>query len=172
MAGTPPLLTATTMQTKNLPARERKFRFPGETITQHQTGQTLSNAEGCNVVLHWQAGAITPHSAELFSDDESEYADLGLEWDGKTLSGYDGAFDLPPPIVAALHFEGFQVGPDLCSDPRQRMQAAAEALFATLTVLLQRAEALDQSATHDGLTNAQALAMARGALEMAKEVQP
>lgn len=160
------------MPTKNLPSRERRFRFPGVTFTQNQAGHVMHSADGCNVVLHWQEGATMPHCAELFSDDESEYADIGLEWEGETLSGYDGAFNLPAPIVAALMFEGFAVSPDVCDDPQQRQQAAAGALFAALGILMKRAEALDQSATHEGITNAQALAMARQALEMAKEVQP
>jgi hypothetical protein len=52
-----------------------------------------------------------------------------------------------------------------------QLMAAAPELLAALIDLLARANALDQSATHDGLTNCSALAKARAAIAKAGGAQ-
>jgi len=86
-------------------------RFEGSLNTVSQTGAALSNpSPGINITLHFHSAYVPPHSAEVFSDDATEYADLGLEWDGKTLEGYDGAFELPAEVITFLKDEGFTMG--------------------------------------------------------------
>lgn len=94
--------------------KTQTFRFPGAVNTVHQTGQAVTDPrDGVNVKLHTAEGAETPHSAEVYSDDAKEYADMGLEWEGRTLTGYDGAFDIPREIITALEFLGFKISDDL-----------------------------------------------------------
>lgn len=62
---------------------------------------------GLHVELHWREGACQdapPVCAEVYSpEDESIYAEMGLEWEGYTLTGYDGAFSLPDVLVQIHH---------------------------------------------------------------------
>lgn len=54
------------------------------------------------------------------------------------------------------------------SQANARLISAAPDLLSTLEKLLSRAEKLDQSATHDGLQNCEAIANAREAIRKAK----
>jgi hypothetical protein len=65
-------------------------------------------------------------------------------------------------------------GPDImaepfdCSDSDARLISNAPDLLSTLEKLLSRAIKLDQSATHEGLKNCEAIAQAREAIRKAK----
>lgn len=86
-------------------------RFAGTISTVHQTGTTLSSADGINVKIHLKDGI--PVSAEVYSDDCSEYVDIGLEMEGNTLVGYDGVFDICPEVISVLEREGFRIDESL-----------------------------------------------------------
>lgn len=82
--------------------------FPASTIgTVDQNGIDLTNRSyGVHVDLHSHAGC-PPHSAEVYNDDCSLYADIGLEFDGNSLVGYDGCFDIPAEVLTMLNDMGF-----------------------------------------------------------------
>lgn len=83
--------------------------FPKSTIsTVHQSGQVLTEPhQGVTVEIHWRDGEETPCSAEVSGGDE--YAECGLEFNGKTLVGYDGVFDLPQEVIETLKDQGFSI---------------------------------------------------------------
>jgi len=82
-----------------------KKRFDGCVTEEHQSGVKLNAAEGVNVQLHLEDGV--PVSAEVFSDDSSMYADIGLNCREKIIEDYDGVFDLPPQVVSMLKELGY-----------------------------------------------------------------
>jgi len=84
--------------------------FPHSTAcVVHQTGQQLTDeTKGVEITLHWRNGI--PCSAELVSGDH--YADIGLSFEGKALSDYDGVFELPSEVITMLRESGFTVSPD------------------------------------------------------------
>jgi hypothetical protein len=47
--------------------------------------------------------------AEVYSDDQSEYVDIGLSFDNKALSDYDGVFSLPKEVIECLRGLGYVV---------------------------------------------------------------
>lgn len=87
---------------------------------------------------------------------------------GRSIVTSSGAFYLSygkDRASGAPHFSNF------CElDANARLIASSPRLLTALEALLQRAEALDQSATHDGLQNIEALSEARAAIEEAKGV--
>jgi hypothetical protein len=95
----------------------KKFRFPASLInTVHQSGLNLTPSKrGVNVAIHAKPNEA-PHSAEVYSDDCEEYADLGLEFEGETLTGYDGAFDIPSEVLSALRMMGYEISEDLLDE--------------------------------------------------------
>ncbi len=42
-------------------------------------------------------------------DDEETYSEGSLEFDGRTLTGYDGCFELPMAVIIAVEELGFDV---------------------------------------------------------------
>lgn len=99
------------------------FHFPGAVNTVHQTGQALTApSPGVNVDLMFADPDDTiPGGAEVYSDDQVEYAEIGLEWDqpeaGKyQLTGYDGVFELPREVIIAVEYIGLRVAADLKED--------------------------------------------------------
>lgn len=67
----------------------------------HQTGQELvDRVKGVTVTLSFLDGHKLPHCAEISGGDL--YAEIGLEWDGDKLTGYDGVFELPGEIKSML----------------------------------------------------------------------
>jgi hypothetical protein len=81
----------------------------------HQNGQKLTNStKGVEVIIHFRENEDAPCSAEVFSgDDDDHYADIGLTFEGKQLSDYDGVFSLPKEVAKVLTEEGFSV-PENC----------------------------------------------------------
>lgn len=87
------------------------FRWEGDVREVHQTGAVLGGAKGVNVKLLAKDEAPGElFGAEVFSDDCSQYAEIGLSFDGRTLVDYDGAFDLPPHLAALLLANGYELG--------------------------------------------------------------
>ena len=81
--------------------------FPKSTIgTVSQNGVDQSARHtGVTVELHWREEETVPCSAEVHGG--GHYADIGLEWDGNTLTGYDGVFELPAEVKSLLLELGF-----------------------------------------------------------------
>lgn len=90
----------------------RRF-FPGsEVAIVHQSGAQLSTpTRGVEVVLHTREKEQTPCCAEVISGEH--YAEIGLSFDGKELSDYDGVFFLPREIGEMLTESGYSV-PNEC----------------------------------------------------------
>lgn len=84
--------------------------FPNSTARMvSQTGAVLAeDPKGLDIILHFAAGAVTPHCAELVGAADL-YAEIGLEWSGRTLTGYDGCFDIPQEIETFLKDLGFAI---------------------------------------------------------------
>jgi hypothetical protein len=82
--------------------------FPNSTACLvHQTGTVLTTpSNGVSITLHWREGEA-PCSAELVSGDH--YADIGLEFEGKRLVGYDGVFACPLEVLTMLQDAGYDV---------------------------------------------------------------
>lgn len=110
------------------------FRLPGSVNTVHQSGAPLTpDSAGINLQFHFRDGARVPACVEVFSDDESEHAEIGLEFEGTELTGYDGAFDLPPAVLVAVKWLGFTVSPDLTEDaPRTVSREVLRAVVAAV----------------------------------------
>lgn len=84
----------------------KKF-FPDTLInTVNGWGTNLTKPkEGAWVIIHKNdAGKIC--CAEVYSEDESEYAEIGLWFDGNNLSDYDGVFNLPMEVIECLREMG------------------------------------------------------------------
>jgi len=74
----------------------------------HQTGaQIAATSAGVEIVLHTRKGEQRPCCAELISGDH--HAEIGLWFEGKELSDYDGAFSLPREIGVILQDVGYVV---------------------------------------------------------------
>ena len=79
--------------------------FPNSEIcVVHQNGEKLTNpTKGVEVILHFRDGEDVPCSAEVISGgDDEHYADIGLTFDGKVLSDYDGVFSQPREVEEML----------------------------------------------------------------------
>lgn len=107
---------------------KQHFRFPGIVNTVHQTGQQLTpDAAGVNVdIVFTDRRPAAPACAEVYSDNQEEYAEIGLEWGGEdggaiVLEGYDGVFELPREVIIALEYLGFKVADDLKEDYGQQV---------------------------------------------------
>ena len=87
--------------------------FPNsEAVIVHQTGaQLTASSKGVEVVLHTRQGERNPRCAEVVSG--CHYAEIGLSFDGKELSDYDGVFSLPREVGEMLTEMGYVV-PDDC----------------------------------------------------------
>lgn len=86
--------------------------FPDSTaFVQHQSGSILSNpTKGVEITLHFREDSGLPHCAELSSGDH--YAEIGLWFEGQTLTDYDGVFELPGEVIEMLEERGLTVDPD------------------------------------------------------------
>ncbi len=95
------------MQTRAL----KRFFPDGEVAIVHQTGAQLSiPTRGVEVVLHTREDERDPCCAELISGEH--YAEIGLSFEGKALSDYDGVFSLPRAIGEMLTDAGYSVPED------------------------------------------------------------
>jgi hypothetical protein len=87
--------------------------FPRSSVTVvHQNGAHLTApSKGVQVILHTREKEFNPCCAEIVSGDH--YAEIGLAFDGKELSDYDGVFSLPREVGEMLTEMGYVV-PDDC----------------------------------------------------------
>jgi hypothetical protein len=90
-----------------------KRSFPeSEVAIVHQSGARLSRlTTGVEVVLHTREKEQTPCCAEVLSGEH--YAEIGLSFEGKILSDYDGVFFLPREVGKMLTDAGYYV-PEEC----------------------------------------------------------
>src|SRR5438445_11898915 len=80
------------MSTKPMKARTTRRFFPDSEVTiVHQNGAQLTlPSKGIEVILHTRENERDPCCAEVISGDH--YAEIGLWFQGKALSDYDGVF--------------------------------------------------------------------------------
>ncbi len=64
---------------------------------------------GVWVEIHLRDGK--PICAEVYSDDQEEYADIGLSFSGMELEDYDGVFCLPNEVATMLKEMGYKIDP-------------------------------------------------------------
>lgn len=87
--------------------------FPhSEAAIVHQNGAQLSaSSKGVEIVLHTRKNERDPCCAEVISGEH--YAEIGLSFEGKELSDYDGVFFLPCEVGEMLKDVGYVV-PENC----------------------------------------------------------
>lgn len=94
-----------------------KFFPESEACMVNAYGNKLTEpSKGLEVTLHYREGENDPCCAEIFDKESGGnrvYAEIGLSFDGKELSDYDGAFSLPREIAAFLREEGYTVPADM-----------------------------------------------------------
>ena len=83
--------------------------FPHSQVAMiHQNGSQLSvPSEGVEIVLHTREREKDPCCAEVISGDH--YAEIGLFFEGKELSDFDGIFYLPREVGEMLTEAGYIV---------------------------------------------------------------
>jgi len=92
------------MQTSTI----NRFFPTGEATLVHQSGALLTaTSRGIEIILHTREGEHTPCCAELISGDH--YAEIGLWFEGKELSDFDGVFSLPREVAGILKDAGYVV---------------------------------------------------------------
>ncbi len=83
-----------------------------EAAVVHQNGERLTaSSKGVEIVLHTRENENDPCCAEVISGEH--YAELGLWFEGKVLSDFDGAFFLPREVGEMLKDAGYVV-PEEC----------------------------------------------------------
>jgi len=75
--------------------------------TVHQSGRALSKWSKGLTVNVYQRGDRAPHSWEIYTDDEEQYAEGCLGIGGKVLEDFDGAFYLPNEVMDVLDALGY-----------------------------------------------------------------
>jgi hypothetical protein len=75
--------------------------------TVSQSGRTLTKWSKGLTVNIYQFRGHNPHSFEVFTDDEEQYSEGYLGFDGKELEDYDGVFCLPNEVMDVLDALGF-----------------------------------------------------------------
>ena len=87
--------------------------FPdSEAFLIDQTGaQLTASSKGVEIVLHTRENEADPCVAEIVSGEF--YAEIGLSFEGKKLSDFEGSFFLPRELGAMLKEAGYVV-PDDC----------------------------------------------------------
>ena len=83
--------------------------FPNsEAVILHQNGSELSErSKGVEIILHTREGETEPFCAEVISGEH--YAEIGLTFEGKELTDYDGVFNLPREIGEMLRKLGYAI---------------------------------------------------------------
>ena len=83
--------------------------FPhSEATIVHQTGaQLTATSKGVEIVLHTREDEHAPCCAELISGNH--YAEIGLSFEGKELTDFDGIFSLPREVGEMLKDAGYVV---------------------------------------------------------------
>ena len=91
---------------------QTKRFFPcSEAALVHQDGSQLTApSQGVEIVLHTRENEHDPCCAELISGEH--YAEIGLSFEGKELSDYDGVFWLPREVGQMLREAGYVVPED------------------------------------------------------------
>lgn len=96
------------MKTKTI----QRFFPQSEATLIHQTGAQLSEpSNGVEIVLHTRENETEPCCAEVISGEH--HAEIGLTFEGKELTDYDGVFSLPREVGEILKDAGYAV-PDDC----------------------------------------------------------
>ena len=76
--------------------------------TIHQSGRALSKwSKGLTVNVYQMNDKLIPHSWECYTDDEEQYGEGCLGFDGNTLEDYDGCFSLPTQVMDVLDALGY-----------------------------------------------------------------
>ena len=76
--------------------------------TVHQSGRALSKwSKGLTVNVYQFKGNPAPHSWEVYTDDEEQYGEGCLGFDGNSLEDYDGCFSLPSEVMDVLDALGY-----------------------------------------------------------------
>jgi hypothetical protein len=77
----------------------------------HQDGSQLTEpSEGVEIVLHTRDNEYDPCCVEVISGEH--YAEIGLLFEGKELSDYDGVFSLPQEVGEMWNELGYVVPED------------------------------------------------------------
>ncbi len=99
--------------------------FPhSEVSVVHQNGVQISEpSNGAEIVLHTREGENDPCCAEIISGEY--HAEIGLGFEGKELTDYDGAFHLPREVGEMLSAAGYIV-PEECFARINRRQGLCE----------------------------------------------
>ena len=86
--------------------------FPrSEAAVVHQNGaQLTASSKGVEIVLHTRENQRNPCCAEIISGEH--YAEIGLSFEGKELSDYDGVSFLPREVGEMLRDAGYTVRDD------------------------------------------------------------
>lgn len=89
-----------------------KQLFPrSEAALVHQDGSQLTApSKGLEIILHIRENEHDPCCAELISGEH--HAEIGLSFEGKELSDYDGVFYLPREVGKMLTDAGYIVPED------------------------------------------------------------
>ncbi len=92
----------------------QRFFPKSEAALVHQNGTQLSaTSNGVEIILHTREHKNEPCCAEVISGEH--YAEIGLSFQGKELSEYDGVFSLPREVGEMLKDAGYVVLED-CFD--------------------------------------------------------
>ena len=86
---------------------ERFFPSSQATIVHQNGSQLTAPSKGVDVVLHTREKEKDPCCAEVISRDH--YAEIGLFFEGKELSDFDGVFYLPREVGEMLMDAGYIV---------------------------------------------------------------
>ena len=90
----------------------QRFFSQSEAALIHQNGDQLSeSSKGVEIILHTREDEVEPCCAEVISGEH--YTEIGLLFDGKELSDYDGVFYLPREVGEMLKDSGYVV-PEEC----------------------------------------------------------
>ena len=115
-------MQATNTTTMNITTTEKpSFNNPKKTLvcssvhfpeaganTVSQSGRALSKwSKGLTVNVYQVKGASAPHSFEVYTDDENQYAEGCLGFHENVLEDYDGCFSLPYQVMDVLDALGY-----------------------------------------------------------------
>lgn len=85
-----------------------RYYFPFTEVTSvHQDGSEASVNRGLEVELYTRDNESAPCVAGLASEDYD--AEIGFTFEGKTLIGFDGAFELPRELALLLRRLGYVI---------------------------------------------------------------
>ena len=101
------------MSTEPTQTRTTRRFFPdSQAVVVHQNGTELTApSKGIEIILHTRESECSPCCAEILSGEH--YAEIGLSFEGKELSDYDGVFFLPREVGEMLTEAGYSV-PEEC----------------------------------------------------------